>query len=125
MLVRQELHLDVSWAFEVALEEDGLVSEACFRLAACGVQSLVELVGRANDTHSAPASAGRGLDEERESDFLGAGRRGEREHRPRTAARFASSLSPAARRTSWGGPTQVSPAPSTAAAKLALSARKP
>ena len=41
------------------------------------------------------------------------------------AIRFASSLSPAERMTSGGGPTQVSPAAVTASASAGLSARKP
>ena len=71
MLVREKLHLDMSWMLEVALEEDRLVSEACFRLATCGPECLVELVCGANHTHPAPASARCGLDEEREPDLLG------------------------------------------------------
>ena len=41
------------------------------------------------------------------------------------AVSFAASLSPPARSAAGGGPTHVSPAPSTASANSALSARKP
>ena len=68
--VGEELDLDVARTLDVALEEHRVVAEAGERLALRGLDRFVELLRRADDPHAAPASAGRGLDDQREPDLL-------------------------------------------------------
>ena len=70
MRVGEELDLDVARPLDVALEEHRVVAEPCQRLALRGLDRVVELLGRADDAHPAPAAAGRGLDDQREPDLL-------------------------------------------------------
>ena len=123
--VGEELDLDVPRPLDVALEEDRVVAEAGLRLALRRLERLVQLGRVPDDAHAAAAAARRGLDEEREADLLRRSRSGSVGTPASAAIRFASSLSPAARMTSGGGPTQVRPASVTASASASLSARKP
>src|SRR5205823_9998306 len=68
--VGEELDLDVARPLEVALAEDGVVSERGGRLAPRGGDRLVELLRRAHDAHAAAASARCRLDEQRKADLL-------------------------------------------------------
>ena len=122
--VGEQLHLDVSWSLEVALAVERPVAERAGRLALGCSERVLELGRRANDAHPAPAATRGRLDEEREADLLrrSVGQDGTPASR---AIRFAASLSPPSRSASGGGPTHVSPAASTAAAKSAFSARNP
>ncbi len=111
---------------DVRLDEDGAVAERALRLAPGLLDLCVELGEVAHDPHPAPAATGGGLDQQRQ---VGLGRRrcGCLEHRNAGPAmiRFASILEPIASIDSGVGPTQVSPASSTARAKSAFSDRKP
>ncbi len=68
--VREQLHLDVARALEVALEIERPVAERADRLALSGFERLVELARRAHDPHAAPAASRCGLHDEREADLL-------------------------------------------------------
>ena len=52
---------------DVLLDVDGIVAERILRLAARGVERGLELRALANDAHSLPASARRGLEQHRDS----------------------------------------------------------
>ena len=122
--VGEELDLDVAGPLEVALAEDRVVAERSRRLAPRRGERLVELLGRTHDTHAAAAAAGGRLDEQREADLL---RRPARQDGDARRARclLRRELVAPARSADGGGPTQVSPASSTASASSALSERNP
>ena len=120
----EELCLDVARPLEVPLAEDRAVAESRLGLALCRGERVLELAGRADDAHAAPASAGGCLDEERIPDLLGrALRNGGHAGLARDALRceLVATEPERGRR----GPTQVSPAAITASAKSPFSARKP
>ena len=71
MRIREELHLYVARALEVALAVQRPVAESARGLALGGGERLLELVGRADDAHPASAASGCRLDEQREADLLG------------------------------------------------------
>ena len=68
--VSEQLDLDVTRALDVALAEDAIVAERGSGLPPRGGERLLELTGRANDTHAASAAARGRLDHERKSDIL-------------------------------------------------------
>ncbi len=68
--IREQLHLDVTRAFEVALEIERPVAECADGLPLGCLQRLVELPGRAHHPHAAPAASRCGLHDEREADLL-------------------------------------------------------
>ena len=124
MRVREELNLDVPRTLEVALEEERPVAEGGRRLALGRGERLVELrrarttriprpppPAAAFTTSGRPISAGRPLGKRRN-----AGLPGDPLRRDLVAAET---------KRLGGGPTQMSPAASTASAKSAFSARKP
>ena len=108
---------------DVALGEDAVVAECRLRLAARGGERLVELVGRADDAHAAPAAAGGRLDHEREADLrrIAFGTTGT----PAPGDVLRRELVAAGAERAAVGPTKTRPAASTASAKPALSARNP
>ena len=63
--VGQDLDLDVAGGRDVPLEEDGPVAEGRQRLAPGPGQGVGQVVGTGHDPHAPPATAGRGLDQER------------------------------------------------------------
>ena len=69
--VGEQLDLDVPGTLEVALEEDGLVAEGGFGLAARRRDAVHEVGRLANDSHPATAAAGRSLDHQRKPDLIG------------------------------------------------------
>src|SRR6476661_493151 len=71
VLVGEELDLDMARPLEIALAEDRVVAKRGCRLAPRGRKRLVQLLGRTDDAHAAPAASRGSLDEERESDLLG------------------------------------------------------
>ena len=68
--IGKELHLHVPWPLEVALAVEGAVAERAFGLPRGGRECVVELCGRADDAHPAPASACGRLHQQREADVL-------------------------------------------------------
>ncbi len=68
--VGEELDLDVPRPLDVALAEDGSVSESRLGLARSRRQRLGELARLADDAHTSAASARRCLDEERKPDLV-------------------------------------------------------
>src|SRR5262245_8641187 len=66
--VAEQLDLDVPRALDVPLAEDADVAERRLRLAPRRRERLLELRGLTDDPHPAPATAGRGLDHQREPD---------------------------------------------------------
>ncbi len=119
--IREQLDLDVSRTFQVALEVDAVVSERGGCLAACCLDRLVELGRRTDDAHAAAAAALR----QPSRSAADCPSPGSSVPRLRCAISFAASLSPPARRAAGGGPIQVRPAASTASAKSPFSARNP
>ena len=87
--VREDLHLDVPRAQDGALEEHGRVTERPVGLAHRGGEGLGQVVAGVDPAHAATATAGHGLDEDREPDDVGGreelvdvrGRRRGRQHR--------------------------------------------
>src|SRR5581483_10347232 len=69
--VGEDLKFDVARAGEVPFEQDRIVAERRFRLAACGRQRVVEAREIVDDAHPAPAAAGARFDENRRPDPLG------------------------------------------------------
>ena len=123
--VGEQLDLDVARPLDVALAEDAVVAERGLRLAPRRLERLVELGRRARTTRiprPPPPAAALTTSGKPISSGSPLGTTGTPASR---AIRFASSLSPPSRSASGGGPTQTSPAASTASAKSALSARKP
>ena len=120
MPVGEQLDLDVTRALEVALEIDAVVAEpACAsRRAAASASSSSSSERTIRIPRPPPPAAALTIS----GGSPASGTVGT----PASAAiRFASSLSPPRRSASAGGPTQASPAASTAAAKSAFSDRKP
>ena len=103
--VGEELDLDVPRPLEVALEEQPAVAEGRQRLASGRGDGVVELVARADDPHPAAAAAGRRLDEQRQPSSAGAPP-GTTGTAAAAATPWPSTLSPAARSASGGGPIQ-------------------
>ena len=68
--VGEELDLDMAGSLDVALAEHAVVAESGLRLAARGVERVIELRGVAHDSHPAAAAAGCCLDDEGEADLL-------------------------------------------------------
>ena len=79
--VCEQLDLHVARPLEVALDEDRVVAERRLRLAAGGLERVVELGRAADDAHAAPAAARRGLHEQRETDLLRLAVRNDRDAR--------------------------------------------
>ena len=115
--VRDHLHLDVTWPLEVPLEEDRVVPERRGSLASCRREGIGELLGPGDDTHAAPATPGRGLDQQWPADRLQLGLFGQRvadgEGRQRRYPRFPHELLRADlrahrldRRGRWSDPRQ-------------------
>src|SRR6266536_3581209 len=71
VLVREQLDLHMSRTLEVALEEDGLVSECGLGLAARRGDGVGELRGLANASHPPAATACGRLDHQRKPDLVG------------------------------------------------------
>ncbi len=130
--VGEDLHLDVAPVLDVPLDQQGVVAERGERLALGRGHRLGELGLGAHDAHALAATAGRGLDQHRErhlAEAVGAvARDGPAGHHGDTgldgdlaggvlAAHPVHHLA--------DGPTNVSPASSTARAKAARSERKP
>ena len=69
--VHRHLNLDVAVVFEVLLEIQGVVAKAGLGLGAADLERGLELAGRAHETHSLAAAAGRRLDQDRIADPLG------------------------------------------------------
>ena len=124
MDVAEQLDLDVARPLDVALDEDGAVAERGLGLAARRGARVVELVGAADDAHAAPAAARRRLHEQRKAELV---RLAGLDDGDAGLARdlLRAELVAAVSSASGVGPTQMSPAASTARAKSALSARKP
>ncbi len=72
MLIAEDLKLDVTRAFDVALDEQRAVAKRALRFAAGRVQRFAELVARGHDPHAAAASARRRFDEHREFEIRAA-----------------------------------------------------
>ena len=69
--VGEHLHLDVATGLDVLLHEHGVVAEGSLRLASRGGEGLGVLVGSAHDAHALAATAGGGLDQDREVEGRG------------------------------------------------------
>ena len=69
--VGEELDLDVARPLDVALAEHAIVPEGGRRLPLSGCERLFELLGSADDSHSATPAARGGLDDQRVADLLG------------------------------------------------------
>src|SRR5918994_3272405 len=67
--VGEHLDLDVAGPLDVPLAEHPLVAEGRGRLASRRFERLVELAGRADDAHAAPAPTRGSLDDEREAEL--------------------------------------------------------
>ncbi len=66
--VSEDLNLDVTGMRHIPFGEHPVVAEPRQRLALRGLNRIVETVGGLDHTHALPTTAGRSLDEERESD---------------------------------------------------------
>jgi hypothetical protein len=66
--VGDDLELDVARAGEIFFEQHALVAEGRERFAFRGGECFAELGGRLHDAHAAPAAAGRGFDQDGQSD---------------------------------------------------------
>ena len=66
--VAEQLDLDVPGPFQVPLAEHGVVAERRLRLPPCGVESALQLDGRADDPHAAAAASGGSLHQQREAE---------------------------------------------------------
>ena len=116
-LVAQDLHLDVARASDVALQEDPIVSEGGARLSPRAGDRLVEVRRFVDDPHAlAPgnpmvdAAAGSSVASSVATPQA-------------VASSLAASLSPNDAMAFGGGPIHTRPAPMTAVAKSAFSAR--
>ena len=124
--VADDLHLDVAAALDVRLDEDGAVAERAGRLVAGAADLGVERREVADDPHAATTATSRRLHDERGGRRPSAPRERLSTGTPASRMiRFASTLEPIASIDSGDGPTQVSPAASTARANSAFSERKP
>src|SRR5204862_6074160 len=74
MRVAKHLHLDMARPYEIALEEDSVISEDARRLALRADKGARKFVGARHNTHAAAAAAGRGFDQHGIPDALGFGR---------------------------------------------------
>src|SRR5207237_10386106 len=72
--ISKHLHLDMARPFEIALEEDSVITERARRLALRADQGASKLVGAGHNPHAAAAAAGRGLDQNGIADALCLGR---------------------------------------------------
>src|SRR4029079_4754704 len=63
--VREDLHLDVAWILEIALDVDGRVREVGLALPACGLERALDVVALTDDAEALPPAARGGLDRER------------------------------------------------------------
>ena len=61
--VGEDLHLDVLRVDHRLFEENGGIAEGGFGLIRCGFAQLEEFVAGGDETHTAPATSGNGLDE--------------------------------------------------------------
>ena len=52
VLVAENLNLDVTRTFDVALEKDSVIAESAQRLALRGSDRVIEVVGARDDAHS-------------------------------------------------------------------------
>ncbi len=71
MRVGHDLDLDVAWALDVTLEEDGAVGERGGGLTRSGGDRFVELVRRRDNAHASATAAGAGLDQHGVADVGG------------------------------------------------------
>lgn len=67
MVVTKELHLDVLRLVQESLDENGAVSECALRLGSCTLESLLERLLVADDSHTTATTAIRGLNDDGES----------------------------------------------------------
>jgi len=70
VLVAEDLHFDVLGALDVALEEDGVVSEGVLGFFLRLGEESLEVGGLFDDAHAATATTEGSLDDEREADFV-------------------------------------------------------
>ena len=62
MLVAHELHFNVAWPSEIALNVNFIATKECFGFALCGVHCLLYFVGRLHNLHAASAATEGSLD---------------------------------------------------------------
>ena len=136
MRVGEDLHLDVAWVDEVALDVDGRVGEVRRAFATCRLEGSHGLGGGGDDLHPLAAATCCRLDDQRIAQLLaerldllgradGLGRSGNDRNTGFAHQRACGRLRPHQLDRRGGGPIQTSPAASTARAKAAFSARKP
>ena len=123
--VGEQLDLDVARPLDVALAEDAIVSEGGSRLPARGGERLLELAGRANDSHAASAAARGGLDHERIADIIRLPVRHDGDAGLSGDVLRGELVAALPQRLRRRPDEDRCPAPSTASASSALSARKP
>ncbi len=63
--VAENLHLDVTWALQVFLDDEPAVAEGGQRLVAGGIERIGKSGLRGDEPHAAPAAARRRLDQHR------------------------------------------------------------
>ncbi len=68
MVVAEDLDLDVAGRQHAPLEQHAVVTEGRLGLAAAGMQGVEEVARRLHHPHALAATAGRGLDHQREAD---------------------------------------------------------
>ncbi len=73
MGVGEDLRLDMSWGWQVALEDHPVVAEGAGGFASGGLERLGEIILRVHHAHALAAAAGRGLEHQRKADALGFG----------------------------------------------------
>ena len=134
--VGEHLDLDVARPLQVALGKHAAVAEGGVGLAPGGRQRALELGLLADDPHPLAAATRERLDHDRKAvlggesgDLVASASAppvpGTTGTPASTASCLARPLSPISAIASGGGPTQVSPAAATAAAKCVFSLRKP
>ena len=122
--VPKELHLDVTRRLDVALEEDRVVAECRLGLAPRRLERASSSPAERTTRIPRPPPPAAALISSG-SPSVSASPVSTTGTPASCAIRFAASLSPPDRRASGGGPTQTSPAASTASASSALSDRNP
>ena len=69
--IAEHLHLDMTWLGNELLEQHGVISERCSRLALGAGHGLRKLLRALDDAHPSPPAARGGLDQQRITDALG------------------------------------------------------
>jgi hypothetical protein len=66
--IAEYLHFDMARAFQIAFDQYAIITKGRCAFLPRGAERICEIASSAHHAHTAPATAGNGLDNEREAD---------------------------------------------------------